>query len=161
MKLAKILTKTLLLSVLSLTLLFVSCKDDEKEPEKVDTNPIVGSWQYVSVAPETPGTSIPVLAVIPTVAPCIAQLVFKFESNNTLQALNCNSATVAMAAAGLTIGSETKWEVVSNNKLKLTNGALVSEFPITQTATEMTITVNTVTDATKPAVNAVITLKKI
>jgi hypothetical protein len=160
MKLTKILSKTLFLSVLSLTLLFVSCKDDDKEPENVDTNPIVGSWQYVSVAPETAGTNIPVLAVIPTVAPCIAQLVFKFESNNTLQALNCNAATVAMTAAGLTIGNETKWEV-AGNKLKLTNGTLVSEFPITQTATQLTITVNTVTDTTKPAVNAVITLKKI
>jgi hypothetical protein len=160
MKLAKILTQTLLLSVLSLTLLFVSCKDDEKEPEKVDTNPIVGSWQYVSVAPETPGTTIPLLAMIPTIAPCIDKLVFKFESNNTVKALNCNEAIIAMTAAGLTIGAETKWEV-AGNKLKLTNGAVVSEFPITQQTTEMTITVNTVTDATKPAVNVVITLKKI
>ncbi|MCE7042219.1 hypothetical protein [Dyadobacter sp. CY312] len=159
MKLTKIFARTLFLSVLCIAFLFVSCKDDDKGPEKVDTNPIVGSWQYVSVAPETPGANIPVLALIPTIT-CMKDLVFKFESNNTVSALNCDIAVSAMAAAGLTIGSQTKWEVVSN-KLKLTNGALVSEFPITQTATQMTITVNTVTDTTKPAVNAVITLKKI
>ena len=160
MKPFKVLSKTAILAFLILAVAIVSCKKDDPEPTPVDTNPIVGSWQFVSVAPETAGTTIQILALIPTLAPCIGSLVFKFESNNKVTATNCDAAVSAMAAAGFTVGATTTWKV-EGTKLKLTNGATVKEFPITQQPTQMTITVNTNTDTTTPAVNAVIVLKKI
>ena len=158
MKIVKQLSKITRPALLILSVIIVSCKKDDPEP--VDTNPIVGSWQYVSVAPEAPGTTIPLLGQITTYAPCISSLVFKFNSNNTLTAENCDVAVLAMGAAGLTIGAETKWKV-EGTKLKLTNGTTVKEFPITQQTSQMTITVNTNSDTTTPAVNAVITVKRI
>jgi|GEM_PF-4504072 len=161
MKPFKVLSKTAILAFLILAMAIESCKKDDPEPTPVDTNPIVGSWQFVSVAPETAGTSIPNLALIPTLAPCITSLVFKFESNNKVTASGCESAIAILTASGyLTVGTDTKWKV-ENGKLKLTNGTTVQEFPITQQATQMTITVNTNTDKTLPVLNAVIVFKKI
>ena len=160
MKMFQALSKSAVLAFLMISVILVSCKTDDPEPTPVDNNPIVGSWQYVSVAPETPGTTIQILALIPTLAPCIGNLVFKFESNNKVTAGNCDAAVTAMAAAGFTVGATTTWKV-EGSKLKLTNGTTVKEFPITQQPTQMTITVNTNSDTTTPAVNAVITLKKI
>ena len=160
MKMFQALSKSAVLAFLMISVMIVSCKTDDPDPTPVDTNPIVGSWQFVSVAPETPGTTIQILALIPSVAPCITSLVFKFESNNKVTASNCDLAVSAMAAAGLTVGATTTWKV-EGSKLKLTNGTTVKEFPITQQPTQMTITVNTNTDKTIPAVNAVIVLKKI
>jgi hypothetical protein len=161
MKMFKLFSKTTPLAFLILAAIIVSCKSDDPTPTPVDNNPIVGSWQYVSVAPETAGTTIVALSLIPTVAPCIGSLVFKFESNNKVSASGCDAAVQVMTAAGyITVGSDTKWKV-ENSKLKLTNGTTVQELPITQQATQMTITVNTNTDKTIPAVNAIITLKKI
>lgn len=162
MKMFKILSKTAFLSFLMMAFVFVACKKDDPEPTPtVDNNEIVGKWKFSSVAPETAGTVIPALASIPTVAPCIADLVFTFTSDNKVTATGCDAAVAIMALSGyLTVGADTKWKVESG-KLKLTNGTVTQELPITQKPTEMTITVNTNTDATKPAVNAVILLKKI
>jgi hypothetical protein len=145
---------------LFLVLVVVSCKKEEESPQPVDNNPIVGNWQFVSVAPETPGTTIPALTLIPSLAPCINSLVFKFESNNKVSTSGCDPAIAVMTAAGFTIGPDTQWKI-ENNKLKLTNSQTVKEFPFAQTATETKITVNTNSDPTTAAVNAVIVLKKV
>ena len=160
MKMFKALNKIAIITFLIMSVAIVSCKDDPT-PAPVDTNPIVGSWQFVSVAPEKAGTTIATLELIPSYAPCIKDLVFKFDSNNKVTASGCESAITALAATGyLTVGSTTIWKV-DNSKLKLTNGSTVQEFPITQQATQMTITVNTNTDTTTPAVNAILVLKKV
>lgn len=160
MKILHNLSKATLLAFTIMAFALVSCKSDDPEPAPVDNNPIVGTWLYVSVAPEVPGTLTQLLALIPVVAPCIDKLEITFNSNNTVTAAKCNEAVTAMAAAGLTIGTDTKWQV-NGTKLKLTNGSTVKEFPINQQTNQMTITVNTNTDLTIPPVNAIITVKRI
>ena len=69
MKIYKNLTKILTLSILSMALIFVSCKDDDKEPETVDNNEIVGKWKFSAIAPETAGTNIGDLSLITSLIP--------------------------------------------------------------------------------------------
>ena len=156
MKFTKILSKTLFLSVLSLTLLFVSCKDDDKEPENVDTNPIVGSWQYSSATPETANANIPALQLISAIS-CINDLKLTFESNNNVVAANCQLA-VDLMSAYVPITSGSTWKV-ENNTLTLKNGTTSRTFPIIQNGNDLTIVVATdPQDATK---NVLLKLKKV
>jgi hypothetical protein len=161
MKLLKALSKTTLLSFVLLTFVFTSCKKDEKDPDPVDNNPIVGKWQFESVKPEAAGVTIPALELIPTLAPCIANLVLTFEASNKVLASGCESAVTILTAGGyITLGADTKWKV-TGNKLQITNGTTVQDLSIVQTATQLSVIVNTNTDPTKPAVNAVIVFKKV
>ena len=160
MKIYKVLSKTIYLTILSLALLTVSCKDDDKTPETVDNNQIVGKWQFVSATPETAGTSIPALALIPSIN-CIYSLVLTFESNNKVTPSGCDIATQLLASSGyLTVGQDTKWKV-ANNTLTLTSGTTTQTLPLKQSTNEMTITVNTNTATTGPAVNALLLFKRI
>lgn len=157
----KILSKTSWLTLLVLAIMLNACKKDDPEPTTEDKNEIVGKWQLTSIKPEASGTTIPAIAQMEQLIPCIYSLVFTFESNNKVTPSGCDAATAAMQAYGvITVGATTTWKVESG-KLKLTNGSVTQEFPITQQTTTMTLTVNTQTDTTKPAVNAILNFKKL
>jgi hypothetical protein len=158
MKMLKVLSKTSLLSFILIVVL-MSCKKDEPEPTPVDTNPIVGKWQFESVKPEVAGVSIPALELISAAIPCIGNLVLTFESNNKATASGCDQAVMFLSGY-LTVGADTKWKV-TGNKLQITNGSTVQELTIVQAATQLSVIVNTNSDLTKPAVNAVILFKKV
>jgi len=161
MKIYNFLSKAIYLTILSLALLTVSCKDDDKTPETVDTNQIVGKWQLTSITPETAGTSIPALASLTAIVPCVYSLVFTFESNNKVTPSGCDVATQLLTTTGyLTVGQDTKWKV-ANNTLTLTTGSTVQALPLKQNTNDMTITVNTNTATTGPAVNALLSFKRI
>ncbi|WP_170916721.1 lipocalin-like domain-containing protein [Dyadobacter psychrophilus] len=138
-----------------------ACKDDDdKEPDPVeDTNPIVGRWQLTAVTPETPGTTIPALSFIQTVAPCILELKLTFNPDNTLTTADCPSAVTAIDPF-VPVGTDAKWKV-AGDKLTLSRGTTSQEFKITQTDTNLTVVVNTQTDTTKPAVNALLIFKRL
>ena len=162
MTLSNILSKIIFLTFLSFAFVFTSCKDDDdKDPETVDTNEIVGKWELETATPETPNTTIPALALIPVAAPCAFDLKFTFLSNNTLTASDCESAITALSTFGyLTVGQATTWKV-ENNILTLTNGTTTQSLPIKQNGNEMTLTVNTNTTGSGPAVNALLLFKRI
>ena len=162
MTLSNILSKIIFLIFLSFAFVFTSCKDDDdKDPETVDTNEIVGKWELETATPETPNTTIPALALIPVAAPCAFDLKFTFLSNNTLTASDCESAITALSTFGyLTVGQATTWKV-ENNILTLTNGTTTQSLPIKQNGNEMTLTVNTNTTGLGAAVNALLLFKRI
>ncbi|TDE09986.1 hypothetical protein [Dyadobacter psychrotolerans] len=161
MKFYKNVTKILTLSLLAFALIFVSCKDDDKEPETVDNNEIVGKWKFSAIAPETAGTNIGDLSLITTLVPCAFSLTLTFESNNKVTPADCELAVQGLAAAGfLTVGQDTKWKV-ENNTLKLTNGTTVQTLPLQQSSNLMKITVNTNTTGSGAAVNAVLTFTRV
>ena len=160
MKFFNLLGKTVFLSFLLLAFVFVSCKDDDEEtPVAVDTNEIVGKWQLTSVTPETAGTSIPALALLPTLAPCYTSLKFTFTSDNKVALSDCDAA-VGLVGAIININSTTTWKV-SSGKLTLTNGTTTNDFGLVQNTNEMKIIVNTNTTGSGPAVNAVMSLKRL
>jgi hypothetical protein len=138
MKLTRLFSKTLFLSMLAMAAFFVACKDDDKEPENVDTNPIVGTWQLNGVK-TTAGADLPQLPLVVAGAPCLFSLKFDFTANNKVTAKDCPSATALMASF-IPISAETTWKV-DNGILTLTNGSNVKTFPITQAEKEMKITV--------------------
>lgn len=161
MKIYTVLRKTIYLTIFSLSLLTVACKDDDKTPETVDNNEIVGKWQLTSITPETAGTTIPTLASITAIVPCVYSLIFTFESNNKVTPSGCDVATQLLTTTGyLTVGQDTKWKV-ANSTLTLTTGTTVQSLPLKQNTNEMTITVNTNTATTGPAVNALLLFKRI
>lgn len=160
MKIYTALKKITLLAFLLTAFVVTACKDDDKEPDPVeDTNPIVGKWQLTAVTPETPGTTIPALAFIQTLAPCYLDLKLTFNPNNTITAADCPNAVSAIDSF-VPIGTDAKWKV-NGDKLTLTRGTTSQEFKITQTATNLTVVVNTETVATKPPVNALLIFKKL
>lgn len=154
-------SKTIFLIFLSLAFVLTSCKDDDKEPETVDNNEIVGKWEFESATPETAGTNIPALALIPVAAPCAYDLKFTFLSNNTVTASDCESAIAALSTFGyLTVGQATTWKV-ENSTLTLTNGTTTQSLPIKQNGNTMTLTVNTNTTGSGAAVNALLLFKRL
>ncbi|MCF2520105.1 lipocalin family protein [Dyadobacter sp. CY351] len=160
MKIYTALSKLTLLTFLLMAFVMTACKDDEKEPDPVeDTNPIVGRWQLTAVTPETPGTTIPALAFIQTAAPCFLELKLTFNPNNTVTAADCPTAVSAIDPF-VPVGTDAKWKV-AGDKLTLSRGTTSQEFKITQTATNLTVVVNTQSDATKPAVNALLIFKRL
>ena len=160
MKIYTALKKITLLAFLLMAFVVTACKDDDKEPDPVeDTNPIVGRWQLTAVTPETPGTTIPALAFIQSAAPCILELKLTFNSNNTITAADCPAAVSAIDPF-VPVGTDAKWKV-DGDKLTLSRGSTSQEFKIMQTDTNLTVVVNTQTDATKPPVNALLVFKKL
>ncbi|PWJ59852.1 lipocalin-like protein [Dyadobacter jejuensis] len=139
MKLASL--RLSLLSLLTLLIVgFSACKDKD-EPTAEDTNEIVGSWKLQTITPATAGVTIPLLASLPTYAPCYQDLVYVFKSDNTVSASGCDAATAALNTSGiLTVGEDTSWKV-ENNQLKLVNGATTKSFALTQNDDVMSITV--------------------
>ena len=160
MRIYTALSKFTLLVFLFMSVAMTACKDDEeKQPDPVDNNPIVGTWQVTSLTPETPGTTIPGLAFIQTNAPCLSDLKLTFNPNNTVTAADCDAA-VGLIEPFVPVGAGAKWKVVGNN-LTLSSATVSREFKITQTATELTVVVNTQTAANQPAVNALLKFKRI
>jgi hypothetical protein len=160
MKITYALSKLTFLVFLLMAVAIVACKDDkDPEPEPVDTNPIVGKWQVTSITPEVAGTTIPALQFITTLAPCIYDLKLTFNANNSITTADCPEAVSAMGSF-VPVGSDAKWKV-NGDKLTLSTATTSQEFKITQTATNLTVVVNTNTDATKPAVNALLLFKKV
>ena len=160
MKIYAALSKFTLLTFLLMAFVVTACKDDDKEPDPVeDTNPIVGRWQLTAVTPETAGTTIPALAFIQSVAPCILDLKLIFNPNNTLTTADCPAAVTAIDPF-VPVGTDAKWKV-NADKLTLSRGTTSQEFKITQTDTNLTVVVNTQTDTTKPAVNALLIFKRV
>ena len=160
MKIYAALSKFTLLTFLLMAFVITACKDDDKEPDPVeDTNPIVGRWQLTAVTPETAGTTIPALAFIQSVAPCILDLKLIFNPNNTLTTADCPAAVTAIDPF-VPVGTDAKWKV-NADKLTLSRGTTSQEFKITQTDTNLTVVVNTQTDTTKPAVNALLIFKRV
>jgi len=160
MKIPHYLTRLLYFAIVSLTVFAAACKDDkEPEPDPVDNNPIVGTWQLKEITPETPGTTIPELALIPTVAPCIYNLKLTFNSNNTVATSDCPEA-ILFIGAYVPMGADAKWQV-TGDKLTLTNKTTTRELKISQTQTDLNVVVNLNTDTTKPPVNVVLKLKRV
>lgn len=161
MKISAVLSKFTLLTFLMMAFVVTACKDDDEKPDpKVeDNNPIVGRWQLTAITPETSGTTIPALAFIQTVAPCILELKLTFNPDNTLTTADCPAAVTAIDPF-VPVGTDAKWKV-NADKLTLSRGTTSQEFKITQTDTNLTVVVNTQTDATKPAVNALLIFKRL
>jgi hypothetical protein len=160
MKITYVLSKLTFLAFLFMAVAIVACKDDkDPDPQPVDTNPIVGKWQLTAITPETAGTTIPALVFIQTVAPCIFELKLTFNANNSITTADC-AAAVSAIDPFVPVGADAKWKV-TGDKLTLSKGTTSQEFKITQTATNLTVVVNTQTDATKPAVNALLQFKKV
>ncbi|WP_026629525.1 lipocalin-like domain-containing protein [Dyadobacter alkalitolerans] len=159
MKIYAALSKFTLLTFMIMSFVFTACKDDEKEPDpQVDNNPIVGTWQLVSVTAETPGT-LPQLALLPTVASCYLELKMTFKSDNTLTTADCPAAVLAISQLA-PVGDGSTWKV-NGDVLNLKSGSTSKDFKMSQTSTELTVVANTQTDATKPAVNALLKFKKL
>lgn len=158
MKIFNSLSKITFLTFILVALAFVACKDD-KDPDPVDTNPIVGKWHLTAITPEASGTTIPALQFIFTVAPCILDLKITFNSDNSISTADCPAAVSAMDTF-VPVGADAKWKV-NGDKLVLSKGTTSQEFKITQSATDLIVVVNTQTDPTKPAVNALLTFKRV
>lgn len=161
MKIINSLSRITLLTFVFGVLAFTACKDDdEPDPEEVDTNPIVGTWQLTAITPEVAGTNIPALVFLTTVAPsCLYELKLTFNSNNKITTADCDAA-VSLIDPFVPVGTDANWEV-EDDKLILSKGNTSEEFKITQTATNLTVVVNTQTDTTKPAVNVLLLFKKV
>ena len=160
MKINFALTKLSFLAFLMMAVAFQACKDDdEPDPGTEDKNPIVGTWQVTSIAPETAGTTIPALQFITTLATCIYDLKITFNPNNTITTADCPTAVSAISPF-VPVGTDAKWKV-NGDKLTLSTATTTQEFKIIQTATNLTVIVNTNTDATKPPVNALLVFKRI
>ncbi|CAG5071804.1 hypothetical protein DYBT9623_03789 [Dyadobacter sp. CECT 9623] len=161
MKTPHYLTRIFYFALVCLTVFAASCKDDEKEPEPepVDKNPIVGTWELTAITPEVAGTNIPALALIPQFAPCIYDLKLTFNANNTITTADCPAAVTAIGAFA-PVGAEAKWKV-NGDKLTLSDKNQSQELKITQNATDLNVIVNTETVATKPPVNAVLQFKRL
>lgn len=156
---SSILSRYTLLAVL-MCIFFIACdNDDDTEPQSTDTNEIVGVWQVVSITPETAGTSIEILELIPQYAPCIDSLKFTFTSDNKVSLSDCESAELYVNAY-LGINERTSWKV-ENGLLKLTTDETVKEFTIIQETNQTKILVNTNTSGSGDPVNAVILLKRV
>ncbi|QRR02692.1 lipocalin-like domain-containing protein [Dyadobacter sandarakinus] len=145
-----------------MTCTFMACKDDDddKEPDPVvNTDPIVGTWQLTSITPETAGTTIPELAFAEAVVPCLYMLKVTFKADNSLTTADCEAAVTAIGTF-IPVSAAAKWKV-EGDSLTLTQGTASESFKRMQTDTELTLVVNTVTDSSKPAKNALLHFKKI
>lgn len=151
--------KSSLLTLLLVLSIMVACKDDkDPDPQTPDDNPIVGTWQLTGITPETAGTSIPALDFIKTLAPCYLDLKLTFKSDNSISAADCASAVSTIDP--IVPISQAKWKV-EGDQLTLSRGTTNQSFKFTQTSTELKVVVNTNTDTTKPAVNAVLAFKRV
>ncbi|TKT93792.1 DUF5004 domain-containing protein [Dyadobacter frigoris] len=160
MKIFNRFSKTAFLTFLLMSIVFVACKNnDDDTTTPVDNNPIVGKWQLTAIAPETAGTTINGLDLLPALAPCIYSLKFTFTSDNKVALSDCDAA-VALIGGLIKIESTTTWKVDSGN-LILTNGTTTNTFGLTQNTNDMKIVVNTNTTGTGAAVNAVLSLKRL
>jgi hypothetical protein len=160
MKITHALGKTTFLAFLFMAFAIVACKDDNDDPDPVpvDNNPIVGTWKLTAITPEAAGTTIPALQFITASVPCLYSLKITFKSDNSIETADC-SAAVSAIDPFVPVGADAKWKV-NNDKLTLSKGTTSQEFKMTQTATDLTVVVNTNTDATKPAVNALLLFKR-
>jgi hypothetical protein len=159
MKHAFTLGKTSLLAFVMILSVVFACKDDEDpDPKPVDNNPIAATWQLTAITPETPGTIIPAIEFAKASVACLFNLKLTFKTDNSITAADCSAAVSAIDP--IVPISEAKWKV-DGDKLVLSRGATSQSFKYTQTATELKIVVNTNTDTTKPAVNAVLIFKKL
>jgi hypothetical protein len=141
MKPNRLFTKTLFLSLLAMATLFVACKDDDKEPENVDTNPIVGTWQLNGLK-TTAGADLPQaqMDLIKSLAgSCLFDLKVEFTASNKVNTKDCTTATTALAAF-IPLSANTEWKV-SNETLTLTANGTEKSFPITQTDKELKVNV--------------------
>ncbi|KAA0990507.1 lipocalin-like domain-containing protein [Dyadobacter aurulentus] len=160
MKIPHYLTRLLYFAIVSLTVFAAACKDEkEPDPEPVDNNPIVGTWQLKEIKPETVGTPIPDLEKVISFVDCIYNLKLTFNANNTISTADCPIAVAAIESI-VPVGAEAKWKV-SGDKLTLSDKNRSQDLKITQNATDLNVVVNTELDATKPPVNAVLYLKRI
>jgi hypothetical protein len=159
MKKAYTLSKTSLLTLLLILSVVFACSDDKKDEDpKPSDNPIVATWQLSGITPETPGTTIPALALIPTLAPCYLDLKIIFNADFSVSTSDC-AAAVTVIDSFVPVGSGAKWEV-NGDQLTLSRGTTKQTFKFTQTTTTLTVVVNTNTDTTKPAVNALLVFTK-
>ncbi|MEO6685008.1 MAG: lipocalin family protein [Dyadobacter sp.] len=159
MKIFNRFTKTAFFTFLIMSVVFVACKnDDDNTTTPVDTNPIVGKWQLTSVVPETAGTTIPALTLLPALG-CVYELKFTFTGDNKVALSDCDAA-VTLLGSYLQIQSTTTWKV-ETGKLTLTNGSTSNTFGLVQNTNDMQIIVNTNTTGTGAAVNAVMSLKRL
>lgn len=140
-----------------LSVALASCKDDEKEPENVDKNEIVGTWQLTEIAPEDASTSIPELELLESLISCIYQLKLTFASNNTLTPSDCDAATLAIGGY-FPMSTGTTWKV-ENGILTLTSGTTTESLPIQQNGDNMSVTVNAGTSG--QVRNAVLKFKRV
>jgi hypothetical protein len=161
MKTPHYLTRILYFALVCLTVFAASCKDDEKEPEPepVDTNPIVGTWELEAITPETAGASIPNLGTVISVVPCIYDLKLTFNANNTISTADCPIAVSAIGSL-VPVGTDAKWKV-NGDKLTLSDKSKSQELKITQNATDLKVVVNAEMDTTKPPANAVLHFKRL
>jgi hypothetical protein len=160
MKIFNHFSKTTFLTFILMAFVFAACKDDDDDnttPE--DNNAIVGKWQLTAITPETAGTTIPGLALLPTLAPCIYDLKFTFTSDNKVTLSDCDAA-VLLVGSLIKIESTTTWKV-EPGKLMITNGSTTNSFGLVQNTNDMKIIVNTNTSGTGAAVNAVLALKRL
>jgi hypothetical protein len=159
MKISHYATKAFFFAMLALALIVAACKDDkDPEPEPVDNNPIVGTWHLTAITPEPGAAPIPAIEFIKGAVPCIFELKLTFNPNNTISTADCPTAVTAISSL-VPVGTNAKWKV-NGDKLTLTDGTTTEEFKITQTQTDLTVVVNTNTDTTKPAVNALLLFKR-
>ncbi|MCF0072556.1 hypothetical protein LZD49_18900 [Dyadobacter sp. CY261] len=159
MKKAYALSKTSLLALLLILSVVFACSDDKDDDTKpVDTNPIAATWELEAITPQTPGTTIPNLALIEAAVPCLYDLKVTFKSDNTTSTADCPTAVTAIETFVPITGAT--WKVDGDN-LILTKASTNQSFKFTQTATELKINVSVPASGTTPAVNAVLNFKKV
>jgi hypothetical protein len=160
MKIFNAFSKAAFLTFLLMAFVFVSCKDDDDDTTTpVENNEIIGKWQLTSITPEAAGTTITGLELIPVLAPCVYDLKFTFTADNKVTLSDCPAA-VTLIGTFIKVENTTTWKV-ETGKLALTNGSTTNSFGLVQNPKDMKIIVNTNTSGTGPAVNAVMSLKRL
>lgn len=158
MKKAYTLSKSSLFALLLILSVVFACKDDKDDDTKpVDTNPIAATWELESITPQTPGTTIPNLALIQAAVPCLYDLKITFKTDNTITTADCPTAVTAIDAFVPISGAT--WKVDGDN-LILTKGTTTQSLKFSQTNDELKINVSVPASGTTAAVNAVLTFEK-
>lgn len=161
MKKTYALSKTSLLAVLMILSVVFACKDDDKDdPTPPSTDPIVATWELQAIAPAKAGTTIPNLAVIEQLIPCLYDLKLTFKSDNTIATADCPAAVTTID--GFVPISGSKWKVQGDN-LTLTNEAknINQTYKYTITGSDLKINVSVVATPGSAAIDVVLSLKKV
>lgn len=158
MKKTYALSKTTLLAMFMILSVVFACKDDD-EPTP-DTSDIAATWELQAITPATAGTTIPNLALIEANVPCLYDLKLTFKSDNTIATADCPLAVTTIDMFVPISGS--KWKV-EGDKLTLTNEAknISQTYKYTISGSDLKVNVSIAASAGSPAIDAILSLKKV
>ncbi len=161
MKKTYALSKISLLAMLMILSVVFACKDDDKDdPTPPDTSDIAATWELQAITPATAGTTIPNLALIEAAVPCLYDLKLTFKSDNSIGTADCPTAVTTIDAFVPISGS--KWKTKDGN-LTLTNEAknITQTYKYTISGSDLKVNVSIVASPGSPAIDAILSLKKV